>query len=84
MYESCCLGTKEAALSYMSSMYHIQDLQNAKSIGICKICTAPCSCSDTTHGHRHHYRHRHRHSDPPPPWVWGYGRRSVNYRGLQE
>ena len=83
MYGSCCLCTKEAALSYQSSIYHIQDLHNVKSIGICKIYNAPCRHQlrgNTTHCPHHHHRHRRRHGHGhghgyrhrPPPWVWGY------------
>ena len=78
MYESCCLCTKEAALSYQSSIYHIQDVHNAKTIGICKICIAPCR-----HQLRENTTHRHHHR-PGHCWVWGYGRRSVHHWGLQE
>jgi hypothetical protein len=80
MYGSCCLCTKEATLLYQSSIYHIQDLRNAKPIGICKICTAPCRHqlrpNATDHPH-HHHGHR------PPPWVWGYVHHSVDHRELQ-
>jgi len=83
MYGFCCLCIKEAALSYQSSIYRIQDLRNAKTIGICKIYTTHCRHQlrgNTTHRPRHRHHHCHR----PPPWVRGYGRRSVHHWGLQE